>query len=223
MNLGADADGEEFAAEGVGTDGAGGGGVLFGREVQVPGGGVVETGVAEFANVAGEAGGFGLEVGVGGGGGFAAEEIELSGGGEGDSDKAGDAGEAEEFCVAASGVEAAGAGEVDEDIRLEAADLEGEAEELADGAGAGGVAHVAVDEAGVFEHGGGGRSFGGDGEVGEEAALGGREGARDEVERGKGDKGVAETAEAVDEDAPGLIIQQVLPDVRHELQCRTGV
>ena len=48
----------------------------------------------------------------------------------------------------------------------------GEAEELADGARAGGVAHVAVDEAGVLEHGGGGRGLGGDGEVGEEAALG---------------------------------------------------
>ncbi len=137
----------------------------------------------------------------------------MGGGGEGDADLAGDAGEAEEFGVAAGGVEAAGAGEVDEDVGPEAADLEGEAKELADGARAGGIAHVAVDEAGVLEHGGGGRGLGGDGEVGEEAALGGGEGAGDEVECGEGDECVAEAAEAVDQDAPDV--------VSHELQCRT--
>ena len=50
--------------ERFGADGAGGGGVLVGGELEVPGGGVVEVGVAEFADVAGEAGGFGFELGV---------------------------------------------------------------------------------------------------------------------------------------------------------------
>ncbi len=103
-------------------------------------------------------------------------------------------------------LDAAGAGEVDEDVGVPAADLEGEAEEFADGARAGGVAHVAVDEARVLEHGGGGRGLGGDREVGEEAALGGREGAGDEVEGGESDECVAEAAEAVDQDTADVLI-----------------
>ena len=146
--------------------------MFVGGEVEVPGGGVVEAGVAQLGDVAGQAGGFRFELGVGGGWGFAAEQIELRGGGERDADLAVDAGEAEEFGVAAGGVEAAGAGQIDEDVRFPAPDFEGEAEELADGARAGGVAHVAVDEACVLEHGGGRRGLGGDGEIGEEAALG---------------------------------------------------
>lgn len=205
LDLGADADGEELVLEGFGSDRAGGGGVLVGGEVEVPQGGVVEVDVAEGliqrSEVAGEAGGFGFEVGIGGIGGFSTEQVELGSGGERDTDLTGDAAEAEEFLVAAGGVDAAGAGEVDEDVGLEAADFEREAEELPDGARAGGVAHVAVDEAGVFEHGGGGRGLGGDGEVGEEAALSLREGARDEVEARESDECVAEAAEAVDEDA----------------------
>src|SRR5581483_9440193 len=174
---------------------------LVGCEVEVPGGGVVEVSVAKLAKVAGEAGGFGFEVGVGSGERFATVEVELRGGSERDADLAGDAAEAEEFGVAAGRLEAAGAGEIDEDVRAEAADGHGEAEELANGARAGGVTHVAVDEAGVLEHGGGRRGLGGDGEVGEETALGRGEGAGDEVEGRESDERVAEAAEAVDEDA----------------------
>src|SRR6185437_5390591 len=123
------------------------------------------------------------------------------------------AGEMEEALVAAGAVETAGAGEIDEDVGREAADLEGEADEFADGARAGGVAHVAVDEAGVFEHSGGGRGLGGHGQVGEEAALGVRKGARDEMERRKGDERVAETAKPVDQDPPNLTVS-------HDSQCR---
>ncbi len=122
-----------------------------------------------------------------------------------------DAAEAEEFGVAAGDLEPAGAGEIDEDIGREAADVEAETEELADGARAGGVAHVIVDEAGVLKHGGGRRGLGGDGQVGEEAALGVRERTGDEVEAGKSDEGVAEAAEAVDEDAVHW---------RHSCKCR---
>jgi hypothetical protein len=63
----------------------------------------------------------------------------------------------------------------------------------------------------VLEHGGGGRGLGGNREVGEEAALGLREGAGDEVERWESDEGVAEAAEAVDEDAVHW---------RHYCKCR---
>jgi len=69
-----------------------------------------------------------------------------------------------------------------------------------------------VDEAGIFEDSGGGGGLGGDGEVGEEAALGLREGAGDEVECGESDERVAEAAEAVDEDSADV--------VGHEVQCR---
>ena len=136
-------------------------------------------------------------------------------GGEGNADLVSGSGEAEELGVAASGVEATGAGEVDEDVGTEAADLEGEAEELANGARARGVAHVAVDEAGVLEHGGGGWGLGGDGKVGEEAALGVWKGARNEVERGESDESVAEGAEPIDQDTPSVIIHEDTPDVIH--------
>ncbi len=57
-----------------------------------------------------------------------------------------------------------------------------------------------MDEVGVFEDGCGGRSFGVDGKVGEEAALGVGKGAGDEVEGRKGNERIAEAAEAVDQD-----------------------
>jgi hypothetical protein len=47
--------------------------VLGGCEVEVPGGGFVELGLAELAEVADEAGGFGFDVGVRRGGSFASE------------------------------------------------------------------------------------------------------------------------------------------------------
>lgn len=215
LNFCADADGEELVLQGVGANGADGGGVLGRGEVEVPGGGVVEMSVAEFAKVAGEARGFGLEVAVGGCRGFVTEVVELGGGGERDADLAGDADEAEELRVATGGVEAAGTGEVDDDVGAEAADGDGEAEELADGACASGVAHVAVDKACVLEHGGGGWGLGGDGEVGEEEALGGGEGTRDEVEGGESDECVAEAAKAVDQDTPD--------GISHGSQCSRDI
>ena len=61
LNFCADGDGEELVLEGCISkakgfaDGAGGGGVFVGCEVEVPGGRRVEVSVAEFADVAGEA------------------------------------------------------------------------------------------------------------------------------------------------------------------------
>jgi hypothetical protein len=57
-----------------------------------------------------------------------------------------------------------------------------------------------VDERGVFEDGRGGRGFGVDGKVGEEAALGVGEGAGDEVKGREGDQRIAEAAQPVDQD-----------------------
>lgn len=78
--------------------------------------------------------------------------------------------------------------------------------ELGDAARADGVTHVAVNESGVFEDGGGGRGLGVDGEVGEEAALGVGKGAGDEMEGGKGDDGVAEAAEPVHQHPLRLLV-----------------
>ena len=55
LDLGSDADGEEFVLERCRADGTDGGSMFFGCEVEVPGGGVVEAGVAELADVASEA------------------------------------------------------------------------------------------------------------------------------------------------------------------------
>src|SRR5579875_2418266 len=144
--------------------------------MEVPGRRRVKAGVSELADVAREAGGFGLEVGVGACWHFAAEEVELGGGGERHADLAADSAEPEELLIASGGAHAAGAGEVDEHVRFEAANLDGKLKELPYVARAGGVAHVGVDEAGVVEHGGCGWGFGGDGEVGQEPALGVRKG-----------------------------------------------
>ena len=64
-----------------------------------------------------------------------------------------------------------------------------------------GIAQIAIDEAGVFQNGEGGGRFAVDGNVGEQAALRVWEGARDLMQTGKCDDGIAEAAEAVDEDA----------------------
>jgi len=200
LDLCADAYGEELAGwialdKALGADGTGGGFVFGRRQVEVPQGGVVEVrgaeGLIQRADVADEAGGFGLEICVGGWGLFT-EEVDLGGGVDGDADLAADAAEAEEFGVSLGGADAAGTGEIDEHVGVEPADGDGEAEELWEIARAGGVADVAVDEAGVLEDGGGGRGLGGDGKVGEEVALGVGEGAGDEVQGGESDEGIAE-------------------------------
>jgi hypothetical protein len=195
LDLGADAEGEDGTWAG-GAEGLVGAGDLGRGEAEVPTEGIVEAGVAERGEGASEAGGLGLELL---GGGFEAVLLEVVG--EGDAKVAGDAAEAEEEGVAAGDLEAAGGGKVDEDIGTPAADLKGEGEEGAGAAGADRVAQVAVDEVGVAEDGFGGRSLGVDGEVVEEAALGGGKGAGDEVEGGQGDERVSEATEAVDEDA----------------------
>ncbi len=107
----------------------------------------------------------------------------------------------EEEGVAAGGGEATGGGEVDQHLGAPLADRDGEGEEIAGAAGADGIAEIAVDEVGVAEDGLGGGGLGVDREVGEEAALGGGEGAGDEVKGGQRDERVSETTEAVDEDA----------------------
>lgn len=200
LDLGADADGEEGVAGGGGED-LGGAGFFLGGEVKVPRCGVVEAGVAQLVQVAGKAGGFGFEEGF-------AVDVRLAAWvlhvfGDGDADLTEDAAEAEEGGVAFGGGDSAGGADVDEGLGPKADDLPPEAEELARAAGADGVTHVGVDEAGVFEDGGGGWGFGGHGEVGEHAALCVGEGAGDEVQGGQGDKGVAEGAETVDEDPFG--------------------
>jgi hypothetical protein len=207
LYLGADADGEDGTGAGGGEELVGAG-VLGWGEAEIPAAGVVEAGVAEDGEGAGETGGLGLEVmdwGLGGervevrGGRLGAVALEV--GSEGDAEVAGDAAEVEEEGVAAGSVEAAGGGEVDEDLGAPAADGDGEGEEIAGIAGGERVAEVAVDEVSVAEDGLGGGRLGVDGEVGEEAAFGAREGAGDEMEGGQGDDRVSEATQAVDEDA----------------------
>jgi len=137
------------------------------------------VGVTEGGEVAGEAFAFGLEGVV-----LRLEAIELHVFGEGDADLARNAAEAEEAGVAAGGVCATGGGEVDEDLGAPAEDRRPELEEDEWVAGFGGIAEVAVDEAAGADDLGGGGGFGVDGEVGEDTALGGGEGAFDEMEGG---------------------------------------
>jgi len=192
LDLGADADGEDGTGAG-GREDLAGASDLGGGEVEVPAEGIVEKGIAEGGEGAGEAGGLGLELLAGG---FAAVLLEVVG--ERDADLAGNAAEMEEEGVAAGGARAAGGGEVNEDVGTPAANLEGENKERAGVAGADGVAEVVVDKIGVAEDGFGGRSLGVDGEVGEEAAFGGWELAGDEVEGWEGYYCVAQGAQAVD-------------------------
>jgi len=57
-----------------------------------------------------------------------------------------------------------------------------------------------VDKASVFKNGGGRRSFGVNGEVGEEAAFGVREGAGCQMEGRKCDQRIAEAAQPINKD-----------------------
>ena len=139
----------------------------------------------------------------------------MRGGGEGDADLAADARKAEELSIALGGRDAACTGEVHEDVRPEAADLDGHPKDFADGSRSSGIADISVDEPGVLKHGGGRRGLGGDRKVGKEAAFGVRKGAGNEMEGGQSDEGVAEAAKPVDQDTPDI--------VSHELQCSRDI
>ena len=193
LDFGTYADGDERAAGG-GGEGLRGGGVFGGGEGEVPTGGGVEVGLTEFSDVAGESLGFGFQGLL-----VLLPAVVLHVFCEWNADEPGDATEAEEGGISARRLNAAGCAEIDEDLGPPACDLPPEGEEFGWAAGTYGVGDVLMDEAGVLQDGSGGWGFDIDGEVGEQTALGVREGAGDEMEGGECDQGIAQTAEPIDQ------------------------
>ncbi len=91
--------------------------------------------------------------------------------------------------------------EVDENLRAETADFKSQAQEFEWVACAGGIAHVVVYESAGAEDSGGGRSFGVDREIGEQDALRSGENALKQMKARQCDRGIAQAAEAIDENA----------------------
>ena len=163
--------------------------------MKVPTCGSVEVGVSEFGDIAGETRSFGFEGLFG-----LVPAAFLHVFGDGDADESRDPAETEESLVAASGLDATSRTEVDKYLGSPADELPPESEELSRAAGSDRITEIALDEICVFEDGGGGRGFGVDGKVGEEAALGVGKGLGDEVEGRKSNQGIAQAAQAIDED-----------------------
>ena len=177
-------------------------GVLGGCEHEIPTLGGMQVRVSQLADVAGEAAALRFVDGSVDGGteGRAGKlVVVLHVVGEGHTDDAPDAAEAKEEGVASCVGDPGSCSEIDCDVGMPDEDLPPYADQFADVAGAQAVAKKRVNEAGVFEDGGGCGSFFVGREAGEQASFCVGEGAGYQLETWQRDNGIAETAEPVDE------------------------
>jgi hypothetical protein len=120
------------------------------------------------------------------------------------TDQFGDAAEPEKYLVTLRLSVAAQRREIDQRLRTEVSDRRVNGEDLSRFAHAHRVVHIPMNQARVTENHRRRRRFGVDWNIGEQTAFRVGKGAGNLVEAGKRDHRVAETPEAIDEDAPDL-------------------